>query len=646
MYRRLIAAVSLISVAACGGGDTQDPTGPTGPSVATIEVSPTQQSFNAIGLTHQFSAVAKSASGTTVGGQQITWSSSNISVTTVSASGLATTAGNGTATITASVGSVSGTASVTVQQEIAEVRFSADSLVLDRWGDTARVSAAAVDAAGTPVAGTSVTLSTSDAEVADIDQTGLITTWLAGDVEITGDVTITGGAALAWAESFPEAAAALQTTSILPVRVAVQRNPMCQVPTEFPVQPPVAPPASWVLEPVNTMWDVLGDDNPHRSAVLDADQDGDQDLILLRTGRIIGDGTPVVEELRVWLNEGDGVFSDGTAAVLGEQEIDWAGASDILFADLNGDGLTDLFYPHTGWEIAPCDGTARFCPGGYNILLFQQPGGELQDVSATMLASYGELSYTHAAASGDVDCDGDVDIVEGNGAAQGIASHLLVNQGQGLFSAEDWRLGSPMYDPPNLWGTSGTIFCDLDRDGDQDLVHATNPWAPGDAQTFIAVNDGFGTFRTLRESISERNVVHLLCDDIDLDGFPDVAGSEEEGVGLLVFVNDGEMGLADVTDAALPAGPVEGMIPMFGLVDLNLDGWPDIVPVMHTREQAILWNSGDGTFTEVLVAPGTGMGGGGVEIIVGDFDGDGRPDLHWDYDTPGHGPGNEITWNR
>jgi len=93
---RLVAFGTLLLSVACGG--EEQPAGPdtTQPVVASVEVSPTEQTFTAIGKTQQFTATAKDASGATISGKSFNWSSSNTPVATVnSSSGLATTTGDG-----------------------------------------------------------------------------------------------------------------------------------------------------------------------------------------------------------------------------------------------------------------------------------------------------------------------------------------------------------------------------------------------------------------------------------------------------------------------------------------------------------------------------------------------------------------------
>jgi hypothetical protein len=84
--------------------------------VATVTVTPASATLNALGATTQMQATAKDASGNIVTGKATTWTTSNQAVATVSAAGLVTAVGYGTAAVTATVAGVAGSAVVTVSQ--------------------------------------------------------------------------------------------------------------------------------------------------------------------------------------------------------------------------------------------------------------------------------------------------------------------------------------------------------------------------------------------------------------------------------------------------------------------------------------------------------------------------------------------------
>ena len=134
------AAVGLCAALwtyACGDGATGPPPSDP-PRATTVEVTPATTELTALGETVRFAAQVRDQNGQLMAGTAVAWSSGDASVATVDAAGLETAAGNGTATITASAGSVSGSATVTVVQAVSAVTVSpaADTVVP---GDTLRL---------------------------------------------------------------------------------------------------------------------------------------------------------------------------------------------------------------------------------------------------------------------------------------------------------------------------------------------------------------------------------------------------------------------------------------------------------------------------------------------------------------------------
>ena len=126
-YRILILVVASMAglawATACGDGATEPPPPPTDPPrPTTVTVSPATARLTALAATVQLTAEVRDQNGQAMAGASVTWASGNAAVATVSAAGLVTAAGNGTATITATAGGVSGTATVTVAQTVSAVR--------------------------------------------------------------------------------------------------------------------------------------------------------------------------------------------------------------------------------------------------------------------------------------------------------------------------------------------------------------------------------------------------------------------------------------------------------------------------------------------------------------------------------------------
>ena len=206
---RLIPA--LIVAAACGGGDSpgvmRPPPGPPPPAApvpSTVTVTPAATTLAALGRTVQLAADVRDQSGRTLTGVTISWSSSVTGVATVDASGLVTAVGNGTARITATAGSASGSAQVTVQQSASLVLVSPPSLDFIALGDTMRAMAAVSDEDGQPIVGAAVGWSSDYPDVATIDSTGLVTAVAEGTATITATVGTAHGAANVSVQQMPD----------------------------------------------------------------------------------------------------------------------------------------------------------------------------------------------------------------------------------------------------------------------------------------------------------------------------------------------------------------------------------------------------------------------------------------------------------
>ena len=119
------------------------------------------------------------------------------------------------ATIAVTAGSASGSATVTVAQEVSAVAVTpaADTVVT---GDTLRLVAEAADANGHPVAGTEFEWASSDTLVALVDDAGLVTGVRVGEAEVTATAAaVTGRAALMVVAPAPTAVAVTPDTVTL-----------------------------------------------------------------------------------------------------------------------------------------------------------------------------------------------------------------------------------------------------------------------------------------------------------------------------------------------------------------------------------------------------------------------------------------------
>ena len=141
------------------------------------------------GQSTQANAALKDASGAVLTGRTIAWTTSDATIATVSATGLVTTLRGGLVTITAASGDKSGSAALSVgvsasaPAPVAAVTLSVASSV--NVGSSTQATATLKDAAGNLLTGRVITWVSSDASIASVSTTGLVTGLLGGAVTIT-----------------------------------------------------------------------------------------------------------------------------------------------------------------------------------------------------------------------------------------------------------------------------------------------------------------------------------------------------------------------------------------------------------------------------------------------------------------------------
>ena len=162
----------------------------------------------------------------------------------------------------------------------------------------------------------------------------------------------------------------------------------------------------------------------------DVDGDGDFDLLTAN----MGTGSNTVS---VRLNNGSGVFTAGTDAVMGSRPR-W-----IALGDLNNDGKLDLLSANFGSN----DASVRF-----------NNGSGVFSGGTELAAGSGPSSV----AAADIDGDGDLDMLVSNFFSNSVTIRL--NNGSGVFGASTTFLTNVN---PN-----GIATGDVDNDGDLDLLSA------------------------------------------------------------------------------------------------------------------------------------------------------------------------------
>ncbi|MEM7307618.1 MAG: VCBS repeat-containing protein [Planctomycetota bacterium] len=381
----------------------------------------------------------------------------------------------------------------------------------------------------------------------------------------------------------------------------------------------------------------------------DVDGDGDVDVFVGNIDSLFP-ATDGPQNLLL-LNDGGGVFSVAAGAL----PVDSLHTQGCALGDLDGDGDLDLVTAN-GTDSAPPDSSVAFLNDGSGVFA----------LAPTLLPT--DADDTEGVALGDVDGDGELDVLTVSRAAQ---NRLYLNDvaGGAFVDATSWL---PVDSDPSR----SVAFADLDADGDLDA------WVGGDAGSpfQLLLNDGVAAFVDAAGTLPVANpgTGGIVLEDLDADGDVDALIGTALGPGnlsndpLLYLRNDGAASFADATAAfppnnrnvrALGTGDFDGngsldvfakplnttesdrlyladgeggfleasrLAPLpssSGRVaahDFDGDGDLDAVVVQSTLPSTLLVNDGSGRFDEVPLAfPDDG----GLDVALGDLDGDGNIDL-------------------
>ncbi|HEX5437767.1 MAG TPA: Ig-like domain-containing protein [Gemmatimonadaceae bacterium] len=150
--------------------------------VQSITVTPTDTTI-LVGQTAQFTDTVKDAEGNVLTDRAVTWSSSDAGVATIDDNGKATAALSlgGTTTISATSGTVTGSATLTVSLvPVGLVVIAPADTTLIIGDAAAQFTATPEDSAGHPLSGRTIAWSSNPDSVASVDPSGLVTAKLVG----------------------------------------------------------------------------------------------------------------------------------------------------------------------------------------------------------------------------------------------------------------------------------------------------------------------------------------------------------------------------------------------------------------------------------------------------------------------------------
>ena len=206
---------------------------------------------------------------------------------------------------------------------------------------------------------------------------------------------------------------------------------------------------------------------------------------------------------------------------------------------------------------------------------------------------------------GDVDGDGDLDLLLSNNANNTVSVRL--NDGSGAFSGTQELTvdGAPV----------GMALGDLDGDGDLDLIVSNY----GLYWVSVRFNNGAGLFSGNQNVPVESDPQGVALDDVDGDGDLDLLAANSAVSTVSVRLNNGSGSFGGTQNVSVGAAPLA-----VALGDLDGDGDVDLLSVnRNVRTVSVRFNNG-GTFsgTQDLA-----VGNSPLSLAMGDVDGDGDLDV-------------------
>jgi hypothetical protein len=150
----------------------------------------------------------------------------------------------------------------------------------------------------------------------------------------------------------------------------------------------------------------------------DFDNDGDEDLVMTEL---------TAEGSNLYVNDGTGIFTDASApSAIGPSSMPFTGFG-AVWLDFDNDGLLDVVSANGTVQIVEALRQAGdpFPMHQRKLLLRNAGGGRFEDVTARAGAAFALSEVGRGLAIGDIDNDGDIDLLIGNNNGR---PRLLINQ--------------------------------------------------------------------------------------------------------------------------------------------------------------------------------------------------------------------------
>lgn len=276
--------------------------------------------------------------------------------------------------------------------------------------------------------------------------------------------------------------------------------------------------------------------------------------------------------------------------------------------ETTGSGVAVLDYDKDGWPDifmvngAPEGAGRKAVPGGpISHLYHNNRDGTFTDV--TRKAGLVVSGWGQGVCVGDYDNDGYPDLF----VTYYGKDRLFHNERNGRFKEVGDQAG--VAGDGLAWGT-GCAFVDYDRDGKLDLMVANYvdfdlATVPKPGQGVMCIWKGTPVMCGPRGLASMPNILYRNLGNGKFENVSKSSGIEKTAAHYCFSISS---------------------------LDYNDDGWPDIYIACDSTPSILYRNNKDGTFTDVAVDVGVAFDENGKEqagmgFTVGDYNGDGRPDI-------------------
>ncbi len=211
-------------------------------------------------------------------------------------------------------------------------------------------------------------------------------------------------------------------------------------------------------------------------------------------------------------------------------------------------------------------------------------------------------------ASGDIDADGDIDLITDSNGAGSDPTTVFWNDGEGGFSMGPQLLAG--------WGFGEVDLADIDADGDLDVIRASY-FSNG---VYFFRNNGDSTFEPGIFYSGGGGCIGVLFTDIDGDKDPDFVTLNKFGGQIRPYRNINGLGFTSVGLFSCGADPYT-----IEAADMDSDGDQDIVVGNEDSSTVtIVYNDGTGAFTTTQTVP---VGQRPTGIALSDLNADGAVDI-------------------